>query len=302
MSSNVVDLRNKKPVKKQSRPIPIQRVGERRVSPIRMRRRRNRLVITAASFFLFTCVLALVSYVSYMPRFSVQAITVTGEKSIPEDVVRNYVDAIIHDGSRHYLSRANIFVYPSAVIERDLSKDFPRIASASVSRSDPFSNTVVVSITERESVALWCSQNTCYDMDKGGFIFSQDDATSSMYRFQGGVESSAEPIGQTFASGHLAGLMAFLDALGQAGFTAPGASVESEQDFTVPLAMGFPLKASFGSDAPTLVGNLKLVLQSEALAGKQGEIQYIDLRFGNRVYYKLMGTTAPTSASSTPSR
>jgi hypothetical protein len=34
---------------------------------------------------------------------------------------------------------------------------------------------------------------------------------------------------------------------------------------------------------------LQLVLSSDALTGKESELQYVDLRFGDRVYYKLQG-------------
>ncbi len=55
------------------------------------------------------------------------------------------------------------------------------------------------------------------------------------------------------------------------------------------LGEGFLLKVSYGADAGTLVKNLQLVLQSDVLQGKRDKIEYIDLRFGNRVYYKLKG-------------
>jgi hypothetical protein len=52
---------------------------------------------------------------------------------------------------------------------------------------------------------------------------------------------------------------------------------------------GFDLKVSFGADPATLVRNLRLVLASEALEGKEADIEYVDLRFGDRVFYKLKG-------------
>jgi len=37
------------------------------------------------------------------------------------------------------------------------------------------------------------------------------------------------------------------------------------------------------------VKNLELVLSSDVLKGKTDALEYVDLRFGNRVYYKLKG-------------
>jgi hypothetical protein len=79
-----------------------------------------------------------------------------------------------------------------------------------------------------------------------------------------------------------------LELLSRAQFNPQGATVVNDQDFTVPLATYY-LKASFGEDTGLLMRNLQLVLASDALQGKQDAVEYIDLRFGSRVYYKLKG-------------
>jgi len=134
-------------------------------------------------------------------------------------------------------------------------------------------------------------------MDDGGFVFAENEATSSPheYVFEGGVATSSRPIGQSFVPAHLPGILVLLQTLSQAGLPPTGASVDNEQDFSVPLQNGFYVKASFGEDAGLLVKNLQLVLSSDALQGKQAEIEYIDLRFGDKVYYKLKGANEVTA-------
>jgi hypothetical protein len=95
------------------------------------------------------------------------------------------------------------------------------------------------------------------------------------------------------------GLAVFLQLLGQAGFTPEGAAIQSDEDFTVPLAQGFSIDASFGQDAGQLVNNLQLILSSSALQGQEQNLEYVDLRFGDRVYFKLKGQDQQ-QASSTP--
>ena len=89
--------------------------------------------------------------------------------------------------------------------------------------------------------------------------------------------------------------MELLTELGQAGFTPLGVTVESDTDFSVPLREGFALKASFGESPDELVKNFQLVLASDALQGKESQLEYVDLRFGDRVYYKLLGQDEATS-------
>ena len=242
------------------------------------------------------------SYVSYLPRYSIQRISIVGAQTVPEQLIQDYVISIIDDGSHHFFSRANIFVYPSAVIEKDIPLQFPRIASASVSRSSLFGTTLSVTVEERQPFALWCEagSSSCYQVDDTGFLFAVADpnaASSTTFIFNGGISTTSNPIGQTFAPGHMPGLAAFLQLLAQSGYSPLGADVQSDEDFTVPLSQGFYIKASFGQDASQLVNNLKLVLSSDPLQGQMLNLEYVDLRFGDRVYYKLNGQSETQSTT-----
>ena len=145
-------------------------------------------------------------------------------------------------------------------------------------------------------------------MDATGFVFASADASTTPssifaepYTFSGALPAQAgldgEPVGQVFIPGHLPGLLALLTVLQQQdGLTPLMVSVVSGQDFSVDFQEGFSLKASFGADAGTLARNLKLVLGSDALSGKESQIEYIDLRFGNKAYFKLKGESATTTS------
>lgn len=253
---------------------------------------------------LLSAALAL-SYASYLPQYTIRSISVQGAQNVSPNLVADYAESIVYNGSHNFFSRANSLLYPESIIERDIPLEFPRIASATISRSSPFSDAITITIVERQPAAIWCAASGetagCYDADQNGFIFADatpDASSSGEYIFEGGISTSTNPIGQTFAPGHTPGIIAFLNELGQAGFTPIGADIQSGgEDFTVPLAQGFSVDASFGQDAGTLVDNLQLVLSSGALQGKQQELEYVDLRFGDRVYFKLKGQA---EASTTP--
>lgn len=134
-------------------------------------------------------------------------------------------------------------------------------------------------------------------MDKTGFVYEKASEASTTlatsYVFAGALAAatgSSATIGSTFAPGHLDGLLALLQFLSADGFTPQGANVADDEDFAVPLANSFYLKASFGENAEDLAKNLQLVLSSDQISGKEDQLEYVDLRFGDRVYYKFKGS------------
>lgn len=305
MSSNrVIDLRRGRPAQHspaQRKEAP--RESNRR-SPLRRRRRRTRLIIAFVLLLILATAVYGVHLASYVQRFTIQTVDVQGVQNIPPDLIRTFVESELDDGSYHFLSRKNIFLYPRAVIVAGIARNFPRVSSASASLASPLSNTLIVTVDERTPYAKWCSDDfdaaiatstgQCYVMDSQGIVFAESgDSLSPGLNivYTGGIASSSAPIGSTFAPGHIAGFAALIKMLGNAGFTTLGISIDNEQDFFVHLQQGFFIKASYGVDAAQLVRNLQLILSSDALTGKEDSIEYVDLRFGNRVYFKLKGET-----------
>lgn len=263
--------------------------------PLRARRRRVRAFVA----FLLLLVLVGVGYgihwVSYVPQLNIQEVTIEGASAVPQQLVKTFVESILDDGRYHLLSRSNVLFYPKKSIETGVVGFFPGIRSAVVTHPAPLAQHIVVTVEERQPFAQWCgADDGCYKLDDIGFIFASASSSESVrfarpYIFYGALPEE-EPIGQSYASGHFAGILALLSVLQQqAPVTPESVALTDGQDFTVRFAEGFALKASFGADATLLARNLKLVLNSEELAGRESELEYIDLRFGNRVYYKFAG-------------
>ncbi|MHB1086631.1 MAG: cell division protein FtsQ/DivIB [Minisyncoccota bacterium] len=266
----------------------------KRSSPLRTKRRRARALVAALAF-VATAVLAYgVHLISYAPPLSIQKIEVTGVKKIEPTIISSYVDSLLNDGSFHYLSRRNIFLYPKNVIEQGIIASFPRVKSARAYRPSAIGQNLVIAITEREPFALWCAaEDDCYALDEEGFVFTTAATTThgdfaTAYTFTGDIEGA--PIGQKLIPGQLPSVLALLRIFQQETNLVPTrVDILPEQDFWVTVGQDFYVKASFGQEPETLARNLELVLSSEALRERIAEIEYVDLRFGNRVYYKMKG-------------
>lgn len=308
MAPRIVDLRKGKqaqPARVRQLPFPDQ-TPPKRPAPLRTRRRRARLAATGMIVLALLATAYATHLVSYIEPLSITAVRVNGAEKIDPSIIETYVDSQLRQESLRYISPRNIFAYPKESLEQGIVASFPRVKAASLSRDSVFSQTLDVTISERSPFALWCASTLvvedtsdvpagpdCYALDDTGFIFTAS-ATSTHgefaapYIFAGGVTDN--PIGTRFIPGQFPSILALLRVMQQSTSLIPTrVEVLPEQDFNVSLEQGFYVKLSFGQEAQTIARNLNLVLSSDALRDRVSDIEYIDLRFGNRVYYKMKG-------------
>ena len=294
--TKIVDLRDKEPRFRTER-LSFFRRGSEKSTPLKVRKRRARFMAATICVLATALTAAGITLLSHHPSFVISSIVVQGTREIPAQAIREYISKQIDDSSWKYLSQRNIFTFDRMGIEEELAHDLPKIKSVTLSRPSRLSQSLVVSIQERRAAALWCSKvGACYQMDDSGFIFDQaSSVTLTSYSFDGGISASSSPIGQTFGEGHMSDILAILERLRKLGYTAGGVSIDSKSDFVAHLIRGYDLKVAFGKEPGALVRDLQLVLSSEALRGKESALAYVDLRFGNRVYFKFDGEVAGTS-------
>ena len=263
-------------------------VQESKPARLKTRRRRHRVIALCICMLCGMGLVGGLGAVSHLEKFAINNVSVSGAKQISSESIITAVKTALRENGFHLFSKRNMFLYPKSTIESDLAADFPRIQQVSVGRSSLLASAVVVTVKERAAYATWCdTHEKCYALDYTGFIYAESgDSPKTAYVFRGGLLPSTDVIGQTFLRGRLAGIITILNALKSAGFTPKGLSVDSEKDFSIPLENGPRILASFDMQPTDIVHNLQTALEADGVKTKFGALQYIDLRFGNRVYYK----------------
>lgn len=267
----------------------------KRTTPLRVRKRRRRYLVALAGLVSVGALLYGVHWASYLPQYSISEIQVTGTVVQSPDDIRGRIDSFF-DSRRSFISPRSIFRYRGNAIEQYLETDILHIAHAEVTHPYLFSNELDVRIDERMPFARWCAADQqCYLIDQTGFVFAPDAVdiqTPEALVFYGGVSDPGNPLGHSVAAARFPSALALTRTLGQAGFAPKDVSIDSDTDLTIRLRDSFAVRASFGSDPNSLVRDLKLILGSDTLKGHEAELEYVDLRFGNRVFYKLKGQEA----------
>lgn len=264
---------------------------------LRVKRRRQRVFIGGLIVIALFGSIGGIGALSHLEQLTINAVDVHGVAALsPETLVASVNAGLASEGFRLF-AKDNIFLYPKRAIEAALGRDFPRIKHVSLSREALLAQAVVVEVKEREAYAKWCTgaitdarraSDRCYLIDSAGFVFAEaaGDATAVPYEFRGGLATDHSPIGQWFLRGKLSEAVALMGRLAAAGHAPNGFAVESDKGLAVSLGTGPILYAPFGEDPDALIRTLETALKAESLEGKIGTLQYIDLRFGNRVYYK----------------
>lgn len=265
------------------------------------RRRKRRLILLGIVALLVLSIVPLAAYISHLSIFTIGDISVQGAQDVRPELVRAFVSKQLHDGQLHIFDPNNELWYPRGRIEAQTLKEFPRLSSVSLHLSAWTYPALVVTVSERQPDAIWCSgaltdssvPAQCYYMDASGVIFAPADAFAEYTIFAGGnISASSSPITQVYLPGKYAQTQALITALSKAGFDTHTFTVTSDTDFTILTATGLEIKASFDQSPDTVVNNLQAALSADSLKGKQADLQYVDLRFSGRAYYRFKSSSA----------
>ena len=277
-----------------------------RLRALREKRHKRRMRILIAITCAFLLLVAAFVYVSRLSRFALDTVVVSGNKVVDTEDVTSRVESKLAGHYAYFIPHRNAFLYPKQKILADIATAFPRFQTVSIYRTDL--HTVLVTVTEIRGRALWCGSDVdhlgpdtpCYFTDESGKIVSDAPYYSgNVYpRFFGGVlpTNGATPIGTSFVDqATFENLLAFETRVQALGFAVKGIVVGDgdEDSFSIDLSGGktAPIRFLKKDDFQILSGNLSAALGNaelkSAVTSNKANLEYFDLRFTNKVYYKF---------------
>lgn len=252
---------------------------------------------------------AAVAYVSRVDSLQITAFEITGTNASDDAAVHAYVAKAAEGYEFFFFPRANIFLYPARRVAGGLLADFPQVATADISRVD--FKTISVTITEKKPAGIWCGETPqsanagmkCKFIDAGGEVFKDAPSFSESpyFIYYGRIASSTLPA-PFLTKQNFDWLHSFIYATRDI-FPAVSAQDAGDGDFELFTSAGTILKIAQKNDATTTIRYLKSFLDGSALGTLQGQpdkFEYIDMRFGKKVYFKLRGPAKLENASSSP--
>jgi len=271
----------------------------------RLKRRKKAAVFKILSFIFI--VIGLGAGLYSIPRYSeitIKNIEVSGNQIVSQSEIEDAVRQELQGNKYFFFPKKNIFWYSEDQIKKTLLSLDPHISLAIVS----FKNfqTIEVSITERFPQSLWCGVfyqkaetesliENCYFIDKTGFIYAKAPTFSGnpFVRYYGGIASSTTSV----IGAQLIQSMAFKSAtllivkMKKDNFPVSDFVISADSLVEVYLEKGGKLILTLDQDFEKEFENFKTLVNSKNFKGKdlEGNIHfnYVDLRFGNKLFYKL---------------
>lgn len=242
----------------------------------------------------------------HLPRYQLVDTVVIGNQIVGVEEITTEVNTILSGKKLYVIPYKNAFFYPKKQIVDTLAQKFPKLKDINVYRIGY--KKLVVSVTERRGYALWCGSHLltsdvvlpCYFTDDTGMIISLAPYFSgNVYpRFFGGSLSSidSEPLGKKFIEeSRFKNLLAFQKRFNDFGFQVKSINLVSDTEYQLVLDLGNQKTANVrflsNADYKLLANNLAVAMSKKEFADKllknKANLEYFDLRFTNKVYYKF---------------
>lgn len=259
---------------------------------LRLKDRRRRLmwVKVAAGSAVVALSFIAVWFVARIPAVMITSVEVKGTTLVSDDEVKKLVEEKLDGSYGYWIPYRNSLLFPKGNIENAVALAFPSLAKITISRNG--FNALTFTLEERVVTALWCDgatpEETCYSIDKNGFIFASATDVASMVRFYGALEGV--PIGSTYLSGGFTSLNTLVTGIASSIHRTPDTvTVDAvSNDVELAFADGGVLKFVRTSNQQTTLENIASVFASQSFKGNK-EFEYADFRFGDKVYIKFKG-------------
>lgn len=231
-------------------------------------------------------------HVVRLPGFTINQVVVSGGETIPHDKIVTKIDELLDTTYWKIIPKRFILAYPQQEIT-DLVQNTPRVRTSTLMRDE---KNLMIELTEYVPVALWCDDEKdvaprCVFLDETGYGF--DESLS----LQGGAFTrfiKTDALATTSVSfvktEDFEELQKIDSLLSDMNWPTRQIEIDSARDLFIDLAGGGELKTTLRMTAQKTHDNLRTILADDTYRHlKPGNFEYIDLRFGNKIFVNEFG-------------
>lgn len=251
--------------------------------------RRKRIIKVVLVFFICAALFASIAAFFHIPFFKVQKIVIKGNNLISVDILRDKISQRLKGKYYGVFPRDNIFIVPQGNIKEDILNYITRVKDVQLDRKLFFRN-LVINITERQSAGILCQTENCFFVDEDGLVFEEAPYFSgNIYlRFfdERTASSSGVIIGELILpTEEFRKLTDFNELIPKINVNISKMVLKKENIYELYTLEGWRVLTNNQNNPNDLFINLAAILNE--VGSRRQNLDYIDLRFGNKVFYKF---------------
>ncbi len=251
------------------------------------------------------CIVSSIIFAFHVENFRIHSISISGITSIPESDIKELVKKVLADSYGYVIPRDNILFYPKEEILSVLQSTFLKILSVEIKRDGL--RGIIVSIEERSPYVLWCGNSVvispkdnakCYFVDSSGLVYSEAPVFSNdvYMHYYGGAIGNGNILGAHYLPGvDFRSLDQFVRTLISAGVETKHIRVyDGDVDVyivgkagAVPTVLRFSITQPYTKSLSAFNTFISDQISSSTIQKYLASVEYLDFRFGNKIYSKV---------------
>jgi len=248
-------------------------------------KRKKNLIINSIFIIAFlVSVNYLLSEISKIKKINISEINIKNNITVKTEEIEKIISSDI-EGNYFwkFYSKRNILLYPKQNIKENLLTKYSEIKTVDLNLDLP--NTLNIFIEEYKPYALWCGED-CYFIDNTGYIFKKTIKNENLFKYNINLNTKHLDYerNRVFKEEKFKEIDSFVQLI--KGLNLSPEKIVSEDNKKYEIYFNNGSKVIFTNEQNTreLMDNFQAILNLEDFDIKS--VEYVDLRFGNKVFYK----------------
>jgi len=268
--------------------------------------RKKRSILKNRFFWSFILVLIsfLVSFylIGFHSIFQIEKVEISGNQKVSTENIRDLIEINLPKKILFFSSRS-IFLVDLKEINENLLNKFPQIGKIDFDRDFP--DKLIILIEERKPVAIFEErflskedimleggatlrrEKSHFFIDEQGIVFEKVSEKGSWLVIKDPSLNQDMKLGERIIKEEkLSQILKIKSELEKSKIGINSAEIVNHQRVNIKTLEGWEVYFNLLDDVSQQVFNLDLVLKEKISSEERGNLEYVDLRFGNQVYYK----------------
>lgn len=252
----------------------------------KFRIKRKKPIYRKKVFWLFIFFIFFLAFLFYIFVFSsffqIREISISGAQKVSPQKIREFLEKTTEKKILFWKTKS-IFLVDRKNIQEEIEKNNPEIESVKIKKD--LSRSLIVEIKERIPVAIFCQDESCFFLDKNGIVFEQTSKTEDLLVIEKDTTNSSFQLGEKIISSEvISEILKIENRIRDLKFSS--LLMEDPHKFIFYAEEGPEIFFDFQGDINQQIFNLETFLREKINSEKLDNIEYIDVRFGNRVFWK----------------